>query len=64
MNLPEPVGLITDLLELFKRLTISLCKHLEINSKGTRTLDFKVYKVDSTQQTIQIKVAELTEETS
>lgn len=60
VNLPEPIGLITDLLELFKRLAISLCKHLEINSKGTRTLDFKVYKVDSTQQTIQIKVAELT----
>ena len=60
INLPELISLIPDIIGLYQKLTNAVCIHLKNNNKGTRTLNFKIHRVDNTRQLIQIKTAEVT----
>ena len=60
INLPEPISLIPDIIELFEKLTKARCIHFKHNNKGTRTLYFNIYQVDYIKQLIQIKITKIT----
>ncbi len=60
IKLPEPIGLISDIVKLFEKLTRSICKHLKDMNKGTSILNFQLHRVDHTKQLIQIKRSETT----
>ena len=60
INLPEPIGLISDIVKLFEKLTRSICNHLQDMNKGASILNFQVHRIDHTKQLIQIKRSETT----
>ncbi len=60
VKLPEPIGIISDIIKLFEKLTRAVCAHLRHMNKGTRTLNFQIHRVDNTKQLIQIKTSEVT----
>lgn len=57
MTLPEPIGLIDDLIAGIDRMLPRLCKLLENKGKGARTLRFEAYRTDDTMQWITTSLA-------
>ena len=57
MNLPEPIGLKSDLMEVLLRLTASVCTRLETNKIGARQFYLTVRCVDTGDHIISIGFA-------
>lgn len=57
MNLPEPIGLKTDLDAVLERLSHSVCKRLEGDKKGARKFTLTVRCVDTGDHDLQIGFA-------
>lgn len=57
MNLPEPIGLGSDVLAALDRMLPRLCKNLEAKGRGARTLRLEAYRTDQSMQWLSVSLA-------
>lgn len=57
MTLPDPIGLVEDVMAAIDRLLPRLCKALEENGKGVRTVRFEAYRSDHEVETVEVSLA-------
>jgi len=57
MTLPEPIGLLDDVMAAARRLTSHLCRRLDEAQKGARALKLTFRRVDQENQAVELKLA-------
>ncbi len=57
MTLPEPIGLISDVMAGAERLLVQLCAKLKRQETGARQLRLTLHRVDQGQQQVELRLA-------
>ncbi|PHQ84532.1 MAG: nucleotidyltransferase [Thalassobium sp.] len=57
MTLPEPIGLLTDVMAGTERLLVQLCAKLKAREMGARMLCMTLRRVDQDQQQVELRLA-------
>ena len=57
MTLPEPIGLVTDVMAGTERLLVQLCKKLKAQEMGARLLCLTLRRVDQDHQQVELRLA-------
>lgn len=57
MTLPEPIGLLSDVMEGAERLLVQLCAKLKTQEMGARKLCITLRRVDQDQQQVELRLA-------
>lgn len=57
LTLPDPIGLLSDVMACIARLLPQLCKKLEANQKGARILQLTMQRVDQGAQQVELRLA-------
>ncbi|AMN55104.1 nucleotidyltransferase [Labrenzia sp. CP4] len=57
MTLPDPIGLLDDVMAAARRLTAHLCQRLDTAQKGARSLKLTFRRVDQENQAVELKLA-------
>lgn len=57
MTLPEPIGLLADVMAGTERLLAQLCGKLKAQDMGARILNMTLRRVDQDQQTVELRLA-------
>lgn len=57
MTLPEPVGLVSDIMAGTERLLVRLCARLKTREQGARLLQLTLRRVDQVSQQVELRLA-------